>query len=719
MQTISTEYKSAINAKKRSIKAKIERFNDDGTLNFTYTDKEIVEMEIQRTGEDSKFFGFGIPHKIIFKLLDSDALINIPIGTCFKVYTGLELADGTIEYKSFPKVYASQIERDGATNAITVTAWDKIYPTAEHTVSELEIEAPYTLYDFAEAAATFIDGGNREVGENEGSLGVYSKYDSKKGFSYEEVPSEEDDGIDIIIDGYSTENVIFTLVTFNFKASSNTVMTPGNYKLYVDVIDGSFYGATLKVPIYDQYDEDWNQLYQEYELDDDETHFEFDLPEENRYLRDDIKLTFPARNTVTDLRLRFQIRKAPDATQLFLNEDNSALSLTYEMGANFEGTETLREVLNAIAETTQTIYYIGGDDFLHFKPLRRVLTPDSSVPGEVDKEITKDIYMSLSTGNTFSLKTLVSATELGDNVSVDVAVYGGADTGRTEQVTQQIRNNPFYELREDIAEILEQAALNAAYLRNHKFDCEWRGDPALEIGDVLSLTVDSALVGVEDTAYVFLLNDTLKYNGGLSQKTEWNYSVTSIEDLSANPSNLGEVLKQTYAKVDKQNKEIELLVSEQSATSEAVASLQLNTEAISASVTKVEQVNAEAVGALNDDIYTLTKKVETSMTAEDVQIQIKSELSNGVDKVTTATGFTFNEDGLTIAKTGSEMTTNIDEDGMSIFRGGEEVLTVDNTGVTAYNLHARTYLIVGENSRFEDFTSANGESRTGCFWIGG
>ena len=107
------------------------------------------------------------------------------------------------------------------------------------------------------------------------------------------------------------------------------------------------------------------------------------------------------------------------------------------------------------------------------------------------------------------------------------------------------------------------------------------------------------------------------------------------------------------------------------------------------------------------------------MTSEDVKLEIKSELSNGVDKVVTATGFTFNEEGLTIAKTGSEMTTNIDEDGMSVYRDNQEVLTADNQGVIAYNLKAKTYLIVGENSRFEDFTSTSGEKRTGCFWIGG
>jgi hypothetical protein len=49
---------------------------------------------------------------------------------------------------------------------------------------------------------------------------------------------------------------------------------------------------------------------------------------------------------------------------------------------------------------------------------------------------------------------------------------------------------------------------------------------------------------------------------------------------------------------------------------------------------------------------------------------------------------------------------------------GTFLLTADNSGVTAYNLHAKTYLIVGTTSRFEDYEK-DGEIRTGCFWIGG
>ena len=70
---------------------------------------------------------------------------------------------------------------------------------------------------------------------------------------------------------------------------------------------------------------------------------------------------------------------------------------------------------------------------------------------------------------------------------------------------------------------------------------------------------------------------------------------------------------------------------------------------------------------------------------------------------------------MTVDKANSEMKTTITEDGMTVYKNDEAVLVADNVGVNAKNLHATTYLIIGTNSRFEDY----GTNRTGCFWIGG
>ena len=54
---------------------------------------------------------------------------------------------------------------------------------------------------------------------------------------------------------------------------------------------------------------------------------------------------------------------------------------------------------------------------------------------------------------------------------------------------------------------------------------------------------------------------------------------------------------------------------------------------------------------------------------------------------------------------------------MAVMRGNTEMLTADSTGVIATNLYASTYLFIGGRSRFENYTSDSGESRTGCFWL--
>jgi hypothetical protein len=61
------------------------------------------------------------------------------------------------------------------------------------------------------------------------------------------------------------------------------------------------------------------------------------------------------------------------------------------------------------------------------------------------------------------------------------------------------------------------------------------------------------------------------------------------------------------------------------------------------------------------------------------------------------------------------METTITENGMIVYKDNEAVLTANNVGVEAVNLNASTYLIIGGNSRFENY----GSNRTGCFWIGG
>lgn len=141
---------------------------------------------------------------------------------------------------------------------------------------------------------------------------------------------------------------------------------------------------------------------------------------------------------------------------------------------------------------------------------------------------------------------------------------------------------------------------------------------------------------------------------------------------------------------------------------------------INASVDKLQTVFEQTSESTNTVISELREKVELQLTEDEVNIQIEKKLQNGVNRVETATGFKFDEDGLNVSKTGSDTSTQITENGMKVLAVNETdpdqkvVLKADKDGVDAKNLRASTYLIVGGRSRFENY----GSYRTGCFWIG-
>lgn len=414
-------------------------------------------------------------------------------------------------------------------------------------------------------------------------------------------------------------------------------------------------------------------------------------------------LNAAAAHTVSELDIStpYTISQFADAcaTLLGLNQavywesvSDAAFTLSFDEGANFEGTETIRDALNAIAEATQTIYYVNNVNVLVFKRLDK--------DGEAAAALTKDNYITLESKTNKRLGTITSATELGDNVTVSTTESGS---------TQYVRDNPFWELREDIAELLDKALAAVGGLTINQFSCSWRGNYLVEIGDKLALTTKDGGV-----VYSYLLNDRVSYDGGYSQQSEWSYTEDNGSS-TANANTLGEALKQTYARVDKANKEIEILTSETQTNAENIAAIKVDTEAINLSVHKMEQVNKETADSINGEIAALTEKVNLAITEEQLEIVVSSKLEDGVSKVETNTGFKFDDTGLTVSKQDSEMTTTITEDGMTVYKDSDAMLVANNQGVNAVNLHATTYLIIGTNSRLEDYN----DNRTGCFWIGG
>lgn len=348
------------------------------------------------------------------------------------------------------------------------------------------------------------------------------------------------------------------------------------------------------------------------------------------------------------------------------------------------GDETIREVLNDIAEVTQSIYYINNENWLVFKRLGST----------VDLIIDKTQYFTLNNKTEKTLTMLIADK-----------IQSGTEDGET----QYINNNIFYNENEDNKAVYLDAAIQSiGVLSINQFELNWRGNPLLEIGDRIQYQI-------KDDSYVhsYILNDIITYDGGLSEYSSWAYG----EETSANIS-IKDAISNTNLIVDKANKRIEAVVAETTANSESIANIVIDIEAIGSSVSKIETNVQTEIDGVNEVIDVLENRVDTLVTPEGLDIAITERLQQGVDSVTTTTGYTFGADGLTVSKSDSDISTQITEDGMTVTRGEHTVLTANNEGVVAEDLHATTYLIIGGTTRFEDFTW-NGMQRCGAFWIGG
>ena len=301
-----------------------------------------------------------------------------------------------------------------------------------------------------------------------------------------------------------------------------------------------------------------------------------------------------ANHQVSELGLRapYTIQTVAQACATFLgvgfkivNVSDDSFAANYPTGANLDGTETIRELLDAIAEVTQTIYYIDQTDALVFKRL--------DAHGDSVLTITKRDYYELKAHDPHTLAAIASATELGDNLE---ATYDGAITG--VGATQYIRNNPFLELLEStvVAAKLQGAVAAIGGIVANPYECSWCGNYLLEVGDKISIVR-------EDNSVVtsFLLDDALDYSGIFEEKSNWLFKENEAE-TPTNPVTIGEALNKTYAMVDKIEKEIKLYVGE--VVNESVNEL-------------VEGAISESMGAIQEDI----RNLQANDTATDQLLQ--------------------------------------------------------------------------------------------------
>lgn len=354
------------------------------------------------------------------------------------------------------------------------------------------------------------------------------------------------------------------------------------------------------------------------------------------------------------------------ATTTFCNSDKTIEE------EKFDSSYTFRDVLDQIAQVAGGIIAFKTDGKLY------VIYPTES--GEtIDESNLKSLTIGEKYGPVNSL--VLARTPQEDNIYAQ-------DTASIEAnglCEVKIENNQIMDShRDDFIDNLLAQIKGTTY---YTYDLESFGIGYLNLGDIFTIKIEN---GTEYRA--IMLNDDLKVTQGMTEKSSLAKPEETETDYKA-ASKTDRLLNQTMLKVDKQEHKITALVSE------------------TGSITS-------AVEGLGDTIGKLEKSVEQTITSEAVETLIKEKVENGITEVTTTTGYKFDKDGLRISKSNSDISTLIDDDGMDISHGSEVVLTANSTGVNALNLTARQYLIVGSNSRFEDYDNGTGR-RTGCFFIGG
>lgn len=219
--------------------------------------------------------------------------------------------------------------------------------------------------------------------------------------------------------------------------------------------------------------------------------------------------------------------------------------------------------------------------------------------------------------------------------------------------------------------------------------------PAISAGDIIRVT-DAH--GKSYSVYVMKKTsngqrDTLVGTGSYRRG-----STTAVNNLS---------YRALSGKVLNLRTDVDGIKAENKDTQGKLASFELDLTGIR---TQVSQQQAQTEGMLQE----LTS---VEQNAQGLTVQVQSILDNGVDKIKTGMGYTFNDDGMKISREGSEIENKLDHTGMYVSRRGENVLQATAGGVKAIDITVKNYLVVGSHARFEDYKDTSSRNRTACFYI--
>lgn len=316
---------------------------------------------------------------------------------------------------------------------------------------------------------------------------------------------------------------------------------------------------------------------------------------------------------------------------------------------------------------------VGGRNLLSKKTIG-LYKGGTTHPGELDN-LSIDGYKISTTAKPLDIIGFISSNISGS----EVVVSGFTDLAKI---------NCYYQFRKEDNSTADIQKNLAVTVNNGKF----------KFG--LSVPASASYVHIGLGQYPYVENyyiENVKLEIG-NKATDWTPAPEDtqgeIDDLKDTTANQGQIIQTQESRL---------------------SDLEINTNAITATVQRVQSETQTSLDGVEQSLQELTEQVSLSLTSDQVNIAIEKKLSEGVETVKTSTGFTFDEEGLTVRKTGSEMSTKVTEDGMEVSQNNTPVLVADSQGVQATNLNANTYLIISGKARLE----AYGTDRVACYWIGG
>lgn len=693
MQTTTTAYDSAISASVRKVKAKAELYSSSA-LAATYTESDkIINFDIQRVGEDGKFFGFGICQRLNLHLIDVQRQLNITTANSIKMSIGV----GT-DYVGFPTFNVSEVHRDEKTNELSVTAYDALYPASEKTVNQLTLTKPYTIKDFCDAIGTLLG-----VSVS-GHTGFTLSYENGANFDGDETIRE---ALDDVAEATQTIYYLDANNTLVFKQldKDGSAVTSIDKAKYITLKSGI--GHRLQT------------ICSATELGDNVSE-STTLVGSTQYVRD---------NAFWELR--------DDIATLVHNALTAIGNISVDVfDCTWRGNPALEvgDKITLITKDNKTICSYLLNDTIKY---------DGSLSEQTMWKY--DVNNQETESNPTTLGDVLNKTKATvDKVSRQITLLATDVENKIQNIQKAVKQVAveYYLSTSSEAAIGGTWSTIAPAWESGKY--MWSRTKITYIDDTTSTSNETCIAGAKGengkdgvdgrgitsviTQYYVSSSETELLDGEwIETQPKWEdgqYIWTRSKIIYNNPTST----EYTTAVCDAAWSQINKIQGQQKINTTDIAQLKVDKDSISASVSNITKTQTDLSNSMVDmqntineqnqsnaaQFETLTNKVDATMTSEQVQLAISSELSKGVSKVTTSTGFTFDNTGLTISRSDSEIDTNINEDGMSICKSNQEVLTADNTGVYAINLTANQYLIIGNNSRFGDYEV----NRTGCFYIG-